>query len=74
MNNFLKVIEYKNNKKVNNYQKNKERIRQKAIDFSNSFLQGTVYYYSELSEIQSYFEKQGKRYGLLKEFKENCII
>lgn len=74
MNNFSKVIEYRNNKKINNYQKNKERIRQKAIDFSNSFSSGTVYYYSELSEIQAYFEKQGKRYGLLTEFKENCII
>ena len=74
MNNFSKVIEHRNNKKVNNYQRNKERIRQKAIDFQNSFADGKQYYYSELSEIQAYFEKQGKKYGLIKEFKENCII
>lgn len=74
MNNFSKVIEHRNNKKINNYQKNKERTRQKAIEFSNSFSEGKVYYYSELAEIQSYFETQGKRYGLLTEFRENAII
>lgn len=30
--------------------------------------------YSELSEIQSFFEANGKRYGLIKEFTENGII
>lgn len=29
--------------------------------------------YSELMEIQDYFYKNAKRYGLLKVFKENCI-
>ena len=29
--------------------------------------------YGELAEIQGYFEKIGKRYGLLKVFKENAI-
>ena len=30
--------------------------------------------YGELMEINSYFSKIAKRYGLTKEFKENCII
>ena len=30
--------------------------------------------YGELAEIQSFFEKQGRRYGLTKEFRENGII
>ena len=29
--------------------------------------------YSELAEIQGYFERIAKKYGLIKEFKENCI-
>lgn len=29
--------------------------------------------YGELAEIENYFYENGKRYGLLKEFKENCI-
>ena len=29
--------------------------------------------YGELMVIQTYFYENGKRYGLLKEFKENCI-
>ena len=74
MNNFIKVVEYRNNKKINNYQKNKERIREQALDFQNNFSCGAVYYWSELAERQLYFEKQGKRYGLLTEFRENCII
>ena len=30
--------------------------------------------YLKLTEKQAYFEKLGKRYGLIKEFKENGII
>ena len=74
MYNFLKVVEHRNNKKINNYQKNKERIREQVLDFQDSFSRGVVYYWSELAEKQAYFEKQGKRYGLLTEFRENCII
>lgn len=29
--------------------------------------------YSELADINEFFEKNGKRYGMLKEFKENAI-
>ena len=56
------------------YEENKERVRQEAIDYSNSFAEGREYYWSEIAEIGAYFEKQGKRYGLLEEFRENGII
>lgn len=32
------------------------------------------YSYSELAEWQNFFEEYGKKYGLIKEFKENAII
>lgn len=54
------------------YQERKENARELAINWQNnfSFLSWSC---SELSEITSYFEKIGKRYGLLKEFKENAV-
>ena len=58
---------------MNKYQENKERIRQQAIywqlDFSNE-----NYSWLDLAEWGDYFYKMGKRYGLLKEFKENGIL
>lgn len=59
-------------KKMNNYQKQKEKARQKAIEFQLS-LKERDYSYMELYLIESRFRELGKRYGLLKEFKENCI-
>lgn len=57
---------------MNNYQKLKEKIRNEAIDWQNDFCNHN-YSYSELIAFRSYFEKFGKRYGLLKEFRENGI-
>ena len=58
---------------MNTYQKAKERARNKAkewqMDFCNhNYSWGEIIYYGE------YFEKLAKRYGLVKEFKENGII
>ena len=57
---------------MNNYRQRQSQAREKAIewqcDFSNS-----SYSYLELVEYQNYFEKLGRRYGLLKEFRENGI-
>ena len=58
---------------MNNYQKQKEKVRQKAIDWQLDYGNHN-YSYGELSEYQGYFEKLAKRYGLIKEFKENGII
>ena len=56
-----------------NYEIAKENARQKAIDWQLDFCNNN-YSYSELAEWADYFRKLGKRYGLLKEFKENGII
>ncbi len=53
------------------YNKRKEEVREMAIDFSN--YDGPISCY-ELMENQYKFEKLAKRYGLIKEFKENGII
>lgn len=55
------------------YQEQKADLQNKAIEWSYA---GGDYgwSYGELSEIQSFFEVNGKRYGLIKEFIENGII
>lgn len=58
---------------MNKYQIEKEKAREKAIDTINNISQNNYSYY-ELFIIQNKLYKIGKRYGLLKEFKENCII
>lgn len=54
------------------YKDKKEYLRELAIKWQHEF-SSLSWSYGELAEIQGYFEKNGKRYGLLKEFKENCI-
>ena len=56
------------------YQERKEEVRQQAIDYQNSFTEGQTYFWSELAEIGAKFERLAKRYGLIREFKENGII
>lgn len=55
------------------YQRQKEKIREEAKGWQNSFFEKNSYY-SDLITWQEYFEKYGKRYGLLKEFRENGIV
>lgn len=54
------------------YEIKKEMVRQEAIDWQNDFGNHN-YSYGELAEFGYYFEKPGRRYGLLKEFRENGI-
>lgn len=55
------------------YQERKADLQKKAIEWSNSVGQYPRWSYGELGEIQDFFERNGKRYGLLKEFRENAI-
>lgn len=55
------------------YEEKKADVREKAINFQQAFSEYD-FSYSEIIEYQDYFQKQGKRYGLLKEFRENGII
>ena len=54
------------------YAEKKEQIREQAIDWQNSWYDN-CYSYGELAFFHDYFEKMGKRYGLLREFRENAI-
>lgn len=58
---------------MNAYQKAKGKAMDEAImwqlDFNNH-----NYSYEELSYYGEYFEKLARKYGLLKEFRENGII
>lgn len=52
------------------YQKRKAEVREEAIEYSYSEEELS---YGELAEKNDYFERLGRRYGLLREFKENAI-
>ena len=58
---------------MNNYQKQKEKARSKAVDWQLDFSNHN-YSWGELADFGEYFERLAKRYGLVKEFRENGII
>lgn len=60
------------NIRTTNYETKKEMVKQEAIDWQNDFGNHN-YSYGELCEFVMHFEKLGRRYGLLKEFRENGI-
>ena len=55
------------------YRKAQERVSSKAIEWQNDF-DNHDYSYEELVCYGNYFERLAKRYGLVKEFRENGII
>ena len=55
------------------YEIQKEKARNEAIDWQYSVSEKN-YYMSEMAYYYEYFYKLAKRYGLIKEFKENGII
>lgn len=55
------------------YQERQNDLREKAIEWSNNLNEFPNWSYSELGDISEFFETNGRRYGLLKEFQENCI-
>lgn len=67
---FLAYIPFKVSGKT--YQERQESVRNQAIEFSLAFTYGHLSY-EELHIIQSWFHRNGSRYGLIKEFHENAI-
>lgn len=55
------------------YQERKNDLKEKAIEWSNKLGNYPRWSYGELGEIQDFFEVNARRYGLLKEFRENAI-
>lgn len=61
-------------KKIKDYYAlRKADVREEAVQWQGDFCNHN-YSYGELAYFQGYFERLGKRYGLLREFKENAII
>ena len=56
-----------------NYQIKKAAARQEAIEWQADFCNHD-YSWGECAEFWAYFEKLARRYGLVKEFRENGII
>lgn len=54
------------------YREKQAEVEDKAKEWQSIFSQYSWSYY-ELYIIQNWFYENGKRYGLLKEFKENAI-
>ena len=54
------------------YQQLKSEAREQAIDWQIETSEQNLSY-GELAEAQEHFEKLGRRYGLLQEFRENAI-
>lgn len=57
---------------MSNYCKQKKMVRNEAIEWQSDY-RNHNYSYGELAVFRSYFEKMGRRYGLLVEFRENGI-
>ncbi len=55
------------------YAEGKERARNEAIEWQADFPNHN-YYWSEMAEFSDHFSKLAKRYGLIREFRENGII
>ena len=55
------------------YREKKAKIREEAIRWRHDFHKHN-WSYSEVADKTAYFEKMGKRYGLIQEFKDNGII
>jgi outer membrane protein assembly factor BamD (BamD/ComL family) len=54
------------------YQQKKEQVRNEAIDWQYEQADMSLSY-GELADAQERFERLGRRYGLLQEFRENAI-
>ena len=58
---------------MSKYTELKAKARQEAIEWQQKCSE-VDYSYGELAEFQDYFSRIGKRYGLIREFRENGII
>jgi hypothetical protein len=66
----IEILEFRLNGET--YQEKKESLRELAIEYQSRFTQ-YCWSYAELAHIGHYFYTNGRRYGLLKEFRENAI-
>ena len=55
------------------YTERKADLESKAIDYSNNMSEIYPISQGEIAEIENFFATNGKRYGLLTDFRMNCI-
>lgn len=61
--------------KGKNYKERKENARTLAIEIQDAYISHDIYTsYCDTMQLSNIFERIGKNYGLLKEYKENGII
>ena len=58
---------------MSKYREMQEKTRQEAIEWQLDF-EKQDYCWGELQVYQQYFENKARKYGLVKEFRENGII
>ena len=58
---------------MNKYKELKEKTRQEAIEWQKDF-EEQDYCWGDLHIYQQYFENKAKKYGLIREFRENGIV
>ena len=66
----IKTLDFRLHGKT--YEEKQESLRNLAIEYQLEFAP-LSWSYGELTEITNYFYENGKRYGLLREFRENGI-
>ena len=66
----IDILDFKISGKT--YREKQDSLRNLAIDWQLNFA-GLGWSYGEFAEFGDYFQKNGKRYGLLREFHENAI-
>lgn len=59
-------------KTKNYYYERKEKLHNEAVDFQMNYFDMKIGW-ADLIVWQEYFRKLGKRYGLMREFRENGI-
>ena len=55
------------------YTERQSNLRELAIDAQNAIADAGCFSFGELVTIADFFCKNGRRFGLLDEFRENCI-
>ena len=63
----------KTRKGISEYQRRKEQVREEAIEWQFGFSERD-YSWAEVAEAGQRFKRLGRRYGLLREFRENGIL
>lgn len=72
---ITKIITYESYPLIDEtYSVRKQYAREAAQFFQAAFTAGTVFSYDDIAKITNILEKWARKYGLIREFRENGII